>query len=581
MKYFLFKTALYLSICRRSAQFVLFSLIFLILAISAEAQDLRAPILGAASNFQFGPQRGKMERLSALDIRSLRDGLRWRDVERTKGSYDFTQGSGQQIAALSGQGLLGSVTLHPLHPMYDGGQTITSDAGIAAFANYVAAVADRFPALHLEIANEFNGRSFVSGAAREMSSDQRAQLHARMLSAIAATGRVPAHRIIGGAAHSVPGAYFAQILAMGAGAHMGALTIHPYSSTPEALPRQIEAIQTLLDMKGIALEITEYGHSGDEDPSLAADKFWKGYCAAGLAEVRRFVWYPLEQRRDGYVSVLGPDTQVTPMGRAYLYANEKLEQRALQELWPTDDAVRGCQFGARTAVIWGAPRKIEVLRSDLTLHNADMSPLDVQRDLDRTQVVVVTVPDTAPRLKIPRDLRLGATALIADTQDSWGYPEVGPDQEFSRFLERRGSRLPLYTCLGQNKNGVPWVPYLCNADVGRAVLTDRDFVLGGSDQAPVSLVHRYIPKTDTTVVMKAQIGMSANSSDGVVLQLVIDGKQVASRPVTGTKSVTFAPFAVKQGSAVDIRISPGRSTKGDFGTYRLNLYDGNHRDFGK
>jgi len=569
----------FLSGYRPTVNLTLCALFLSISSTFVQAQDLRAPILGAASNFQFGPQKGKMERLSALGIDSLRDGLRWRDIERTKGTYDFTQGSGQQIAALNAQGMLGSVTLHPLHPLYDSGETITSDDGITAFANYVAAVAERFPNLRLEIANEFNGRSFVSGAARAMTSDQRAQLHARMLAAIAATGRVPAARIIGGAAHSVPGAYFARMLDMGASTNMGAVTVHPYSSTPEALPRQIEAIETLLDMSGLAVEITEYGHSGSEDPSLAADKFWKGFCAAGLAQVRRLVWYPLEQRRDGYVAVLGPDTRVTPMGRAYLFANEKLAQRPLQELWPNDSTVRGCQFGPRTAVIWGAPREIKVFRNDLTLHNADMSPLEGRRRLDRAQVIVITVPDNAARLKIPNDLRLGATALIADTQDSWGYPEVGPDKAFSRFLERRGVPLALHTCLGQDKNGVPWVPYLCSVDVGRAVLTDQDFVLGGSDQVPVSVIHRYIPKTDIDVVLKAQFGISEKSSDGIMLQLVIDGEQAASRHVTGVKKVTFAPFAVRQGSTVDIRISAGASPKGDFGTYRLSLYDASHSEF--
>ncbi|MGB3242943.1 MAG: hypothetical protein WBB25_00295 [Sulfitobacter sp.] len=548
-------------------------------AAYAQSDDLRAPVLGASSNFQFGPQRGKIERLETLGIVSLRDGLRWKDIERNEGLFDFSQGSGRQISALAAKGLLGSVTLHPQHPLYDNGDTVTSDEGIAAFADYVAAVAEQFPDVRLEIANEFNGRSFVSGPARDMTSDERAVLHAHMLAAIAATGRVAPERIIGGAAHSVPGSYFAKMLAAGAGGNMGAVTIHPYSSAPEVLADQIEVIRTLPGMTALAVEITEFGHSETADPSLAADKFWKGYCAAGLAKVRRLVWYPLELRRDGYVAVLGRENQITSMGRAYLFATEKLAQLPLQELWPEDRAVRGCQFGPRTAVIWGAPREVQLFREDLTLHSADMTPIDAQRGLDRAQVMVITASENAPPLEIPRDIRLGATALIADTQDSWNYPETGHDKDFARFLERGETRLPLHTCLGQDRNGVPWVPYLCSKDVGRIVLTDRNFVLGGSAATPVSLVHRYTPQADIQIVLQADLDINKSSDDGVMLEVVVDGQQIESRLVTGAQALTFAPIAVRQGSRVDIRISPSANPKGDAGTYRLSLFDANLGEF--
>lgn len=530
-----------------------------------------APIVSANSGFQAGPHHQVEGRLDALGLDSLRDGVVWGRIESQPGIYDFDRPNQRGIAALIAAGRAGSITIYPRNPIYESGNTLMGEEGIAAFARFASQLKMRFPQIDtIQVGNEFNSTSFQTGPAREMAPLERARLHARHLAALASRPELEGVRILGGSTHSIAAGYVWEVLDAGGAAHMDAVAVHPYTTPPEHIPGELAVLRRHPDMTGLEIEATEFGTT---DIDAAPDLFWRHYCMMAMAGVRRAVWYSLETRGDGYAAVLEEDFGLTPVGRALMLAHEEAQGREVEPFRP-DPYTYGCRFGRELAVLWGERREVQMLDDDIELLTGALEPIEGPPVLDPERVLVLRAPGGG--VDPYADLVLGPHDLRADSYHEFARPVAGGravDRDtagFDRYVIRDGRMYDLSTCPGQQAPGTPWRPYLCNADLPRFVLKPEDFTLGG----PVSLVHRYNPAEAGALMVEVEIGMHRISRSGVGVALQVEGHPHERRVVEqGAERLVFGPFDARPGAPVHIVIDPNGDPGGDIGTLRIRVRD--------
>lgn len=516
-----------------------------------------APQLSVVGGFFAGPAPRKIEQLRALSLTGLRDGLRWKDIETEAGQYRFDRGSAAQLTDLSQQGLLGPILIQPMVPLYNGGHTVHTPPDLRAFAQYTKAVADQFAHNTIEIGNEFNGGTFVTGDVRLLPPRRRATLHAQMLAEIAKTG-VPRDRIIGGALHSMAGGYLWPLLDAGAAAHMGAIALHPYTTSPEAFARQLAFLRQHPEMSKLDIEITEFG---TRNTAGAADYFWRYYCQMALADVRRAHWYPLAPRRDGYAPVIDAQRRLTPLGRAVTFAATALAGLPVVALRP-DAHTYGCLFDNRVLVLWGGARDVTLKRDDLNIQRSDGRPAERPLRISREHVLLISAPKGGAPIDPSVDIAFGTQRILFDSFDHFMTPTGRP------FFSHRGQRMDFALCPGQDRPQAPWFVHLCAPALPRAVLHDRGFTLPNR-RAEFHLPYKM--RGDATVQAQITLDLNAHSEDGVVLSLWIDGTLKDQRTARAKQEVLFDNIAVKQGETIKVVLSTGPSATGDRGKFRLQL----------
>ncbi|MDA7421972.1 hypothetical protein [Tritonibacter multivorans] len=553
---------------------------------AASANGLTAPELGAVSQFQAGAQYKRLDRVRALAQSSLRDGLRWHEIEQQDGLYRFDHRSGRYVSDLIEEGMLGSLTLHPSSNRRNNGATAADPEQTKAFADYVAAVAQQFPGLRLEIGNEFNSSSFLSGPAKDLSVPDRARLHAAHILAIAETGAVAQDRLLAGAAHSVAAGYIWAVLDQGVADHISAIALHPYTSPAEVLPAHLEVLRRHPAMQKLAIEITEFGIADDRN---APDHFWRNYCKMALANVRRAVWYPFDARRDQYSAVIDRQLNLTPVGRAITFAQTKLAGRKVEESFANQPYLHGCLFDDRTLVFWGEPREIRLNRPDIQVRHGHLRQLpsgDLSRPTETT-VRILTVPEDAAPLVPGRDLSLGDSPLVADSYVDFHYPiddealsdPTPRDHPFTRWLQRGPSVLPLITCPGQDRPKAPWRPYLCAKNAPAFTLTEKDVTLiGAAVGTPLTLVMAHRVSHPRDLRLEVDIAVRRASRDGLQVQLWKNDQEIAQRHVL--YGMVEEPWivtlpGVSAGDLLQIRLANGPTDTGDFGSVRVRIFDEN------
>ncbi|MFW2590100.1 hypothetical protein [Sagittula sp. SSi028] len=565
------------ALCKR----VLLSVSFLSLqqlAAVAQTSDnlLRASEIGINSGFFAGAAPRRMAQLTLLGLSDLRDGVQ-------RGEFDSAQegqtarGSLQQAHLLSDRNLLGSLVLMP--NAHNGRQpvTVSEPEALDRFGKYAADIGAAFPDALIEIANEFNGNAFVTGPAVTTATPARAALHADHLAAVSRAG-VPRARVLGGAAHSISAGYIWAMLGAGASRHMSAVTIHPYTTQPEAFARQLAVLRRHPDMRGLAVDFTEIGTTNRAD---AADYFWRSYCEMSRAGVRRAQWYPLEPRGDGYAALLDQRNALTPVGRALLLAQSEIAGRPIDYITPAP-FTQGCIFDNRFAVLWGEPRPFDLRNPDLQLRHADTRVRKDAPDLHPQRVLLVIAQDKISGIDPDKDFAFGKSEQVADSFLEFHYPKTtrdasenasGTNGRFTALIrDTRGERA-LSTCPGQDRPQAPWTPYLCDDTIQRAVLHDRGFTLGGNAQNLSELIWRQSIDAPGVLRFDVETKVIAASDDGIVVRLERDGQILQQQSVVGETDIAFGPFGFSAGDTVDLVIAPGRNPKGDAGLLRLRVYD--------
>ncbi len=537
----------------------LLPLLGLLIAGAANADPLTAPRLAAASNFGQTWAPEMLDAAEALGVTDLRDEVYWRHVE-VDGSDSFDWFITQYPALLTARGIGLTAIVGDEHPAYDGGVTPHSPDAVAAFASYAARLVTRFPAIDaIEVGNEMNSDDFTSGPMREADIAGRARLYTALLSAThqAVKAARPEVRIIGGAALAVPLAWFGALSETGAPAWMDTLALHPYTTPPEQFRRQIALLRQIPGFETIPIEATEFG---TPDPAQAAAHLMKYHCQMALSGVVRAVWYPLNTRGDGMAPLVTPEGDATDVGETF---------QLLQGLagLPAADAAPdlftyACQFGPRALVIWGAARAVTLTDPALTALDASGQPV-AQPNLSRDMPLLIVSDGAAIRLG--DNVRLAPHGVVADSFDQFAYPGQ-PGDGFSRFARIDGEVIPFILGPGQQTNGVPWTPYLATAQDGMLRM-DAEFLMPSTGE----IVHAFDAPRDMLVTLEAMLDPAAESRDGLVLTVALNGKVLAGRIVTARDVLTRPGLELRAGDRLEIVVGPGATPDGDDALYRFTL----------
>ncbi|MDS9468920.1 hypothetical protein RGQ15_15240 [Paracoccus sp. MBLB3053] len=514
-----------------------------------------------------------MRRAIDLGVTDFRDIIYWSKVESESESYSFdklTTIYPEEIAASGGRM---SLTLNWGNELHDAGETPFTPEGRAAFARFAEAALDAHPAISaVEVGNEFNGQNFVTGPVKDVSREERASQHFELLKAVYLRVKAshPKVAVLGGAAHSIPGGYIWPLLDLGGADYMDALVLHPYTTPPEQLARQIAVLRRHPQASDLPLQVTEFGEKGRaEAPSF----LMRMYCAMALSGVERAAWYPLHDRGDGLEPLIDTHSgRPTDTGRVFARVQKMMAGRPVRDVSP-DPFTIACLFGEDTLVIWGARRAVWIA-DGIEATNALGVTLDkVLLELSESDPIILTADE---RIVLGEDVKLEPTGILADSYHQFSYPTedetFASADPFQRFARHKDRRVPLRTMPGQEAQGTPWTPYLGNRHYRPARLLADSLVPGGSDTNPVEIVHRYVADTKRVVALEASWNPSERSQDGVEITVLLNGKVLEHKSsVRDRYSVALPEIPMWRGARLDIVVGPGGNSSGDVTEYRIVL----------
>lgn len=539
--------------------------------LATTAQDLRGPILGAASNFGQGFLPDLLDRGLESGITDFRDAVYWDRVENAAGQFVFDAVTTTYPDLLADAGVGMSLTVNNGHPAHDAGTTPTTPEAVEAFANHAAATVARFSAINaIEVGNEFNSVNFVSGPLREAGLDARAAAYVALLKAVAIRAKAvrPDVRIIGGGVHSIPTGYLQKLVDLGAADYMDSIALHPYSTPIEHLAKQITEMRRIPELATIPIEITEFGSQSSD---AAAGVFMRSYCQYALSGVSRLVWYGLNDRGDNYIPLITRAAQTTDAWRAYDLAQKNFVNAAVEDIAP-DDFTYACLFDDRSSIIWGMPRAFQLISDDVHVFAANGSRLDGRTfTLSETEPLILVSRDG---LSLDDDIRFEAQQIIADSYHQFTYPEPNAPADavgLVRSVLSAGREMPFQTISGQEREGRPWTPWLGipeNADVR---LLPEQLTPAGDATNPVAVVHRFTAPENMQIDIDARFVVADRSVDGIDVAVLIDGQTVEAW--SGEMSIVYKgrKIALTMGAELQFVVGPGQTASGDVTDYRIIL----------
>lgn len=334
-------------------------------------------------------------------------------------------------------------------------------------------------------------------------------------------------------------------------------------------------------MEGLDLEVTEFGQ---RDHDVAPDFFWRNYCAMAASDISRAVWYPLTQRGDNYPPVLLDDMSLTPMGNAFTYAHKSLQGKPV-EFMKLDPFTYACVFNGQDAVVWGEPRPFTLNRGDIEPRRGDMREFDRPLDIMRDRVVLLH-SDGEP-INLETDISFGTQGIIADSYHQFFRPAEGENartaegiEGFRRYLlvGKDDQIVDLHMCPGQQTNGVPWRPYLCQSTIGNLwnfAWLPNGFNIVGGEEEKMRVVLEHISEKDQTMYVDTDIALSLFNVDGVTVEIIVAGEERVSTIITGTNQSRFGPYEVAEGQEVKIIIGGSVMNQMYNGDFRVTLVDAN------
>lgn len=546
--------------------------IFLLLCVTltqVHAFEARGPILGAASNFSQSWQPRALSGAESIGLTEFRDEVLWHNVEQIDGRLVFSSMRESYPSMLRARGAGMVLLVYTGHPNWESGHLPLSPEGQAAFARYTARIVERFPHIHtVEVGNEFNSHVFASVERWPTDLSARAQAYVRLLEATEnAVQKVnPDIRIVGGAAHSIPLAWIEAVMEHGGGKHMDAFVIHTYTTEPEHLYRQIMLMRQVPGLETMPIEITEFGTTNAED---TPGYLLRNYCQMALSGVTRAVWYPFSPRGDGLIPLLEASGEPTGVGRAYRLIRDNFEGKEAVSIAP-DAFTYGCKFGESVAIVWGAPRNIEILSETVKVFDQEGAPANGQLQLSRTAPLVLV--DSTSQVPIEEQFTLAPQSVLADSYDQYFYQDRPDTEVFDRFVEHRGERVEFEFRPGQQTNGVPWTPYLGISQDGSVRMTPEWAMPSswGADD-PFEIVYRYVSPNAQSSRVSVTIAPSEESADGVLISVRLNQKIEHQVAVTSEKTLVFENIALGQSDKLDVVLGPNRNSKGDFSTLRVTI----------
>lgn len=487
-----------------------------------------------------------------IGARTLRDTVSWASVEKQSGVYTFAGSTSVDTltrhCAANGKLLL---TIVQKNPLYDGGKTVYSAAGQAAYAAYVKALLDRFGSCisAIEVGNEINGADALDYPAGM----DEARTYVASLQELARVVK-PAHpkvEILGGSTNTVGTGFLEKLFAVGALNVMDGVAVHPYRSSVEGLDLEITHLRDVMRKYGTPVDIwaTEFSYD-TSDQAAAAAGLVKSAAQLSASGVDHASWYALVDQTWFPNMGLFTRTAIKPNGMAY--------QTIMQRLFAYGRAVRVdtgdglvylYRFGANRWLAWGAPRT-------LTFFGAP-----VIRDIYGTARTGASVQLSGEPVLIEGSSGFTMTAsdVVADTMLQYGS---APWTYLRRGSNNKDVALPLFDNDFTSYFGDRWSkPLRINSTSAAPAGT-------GSD--PMRAVIRYTsPKAqqlDLDVCLSKTV-----KGDGVDYKVTRNGVVASSGILTSKTTIRSLALDLAPGDKVDMIFGPNQTYGDDSFSYRARL----------
>lgn len=541
-----------------------------------------AMTLGAVTHFAQGWDLSVVTAARTLGVSTVRDEVSWADVEKSAGVYDYTSSRVAYPDSLLDSGIQPTLLFQGGNPNYDSGYTPYTDQGRAAFARFVVKTLDRFPRVQtIEIGNEYNSNDFVTGPVHDAGYGQRQQYYTQMLKAVyeAVKSSHPSVRVLGGAAHSIPVGYFKTLFADGALNYMDALVIHPYTTAPEELAKQIAVLRTAMASNPKPIVVTEFETEIDSarDTASYLVKAVSQLAAAGVSEAD---WYALRQEgtpsNTWYknVGLVTFDGQLTQSGQAFkLVASRLIPEGAARRL-TVDDFTYAIKFGDNAMVIWGEPRSLSV-QADVRCYDVLGNEIAAPASISSSEPIVLV---GSAGINLGTNVRLGSISLVADTANQFNYnnDQSGP-WSYWIYHAAVAKFEPTYSEGGGEIQSSIWTPYLGSDwlrpfSIGATSVLPVDF---GSASSPdiYKPVVRYTATMAGSVRVTGDLTVRSSSADGIDFVVQINGRTVLTNTFKGQYNFQLSNLSVSVGDKIDFIFGTNQTASGgDDTAYRFRVF---------
>ena len=254
---------------------------------------------GFSTHFGQSWSPALMPLLAKAGASTLRDEMYWNVVEPAPGAYQIPAGYDAYLAAARSSRINPLIVLSYTNPHYDNDATPYTDAGRTGFANYGAAILDRYPdqIRSVEVYNEFNAGFGDRG---DGPADSKPEYYLPLLKA--AYERVkaghPETTVAGPAISFVDPGWLETLFQLGGLKYLDAVSVHYPGNPPERIAESLAGLRELIrrynNGQDKPIWVTEDGWSttqaGDDERSQAANVV-RAQVVALSQGVERFYWY--------------------------------------------------------------------------------------------------------------------------------------------------------------------------------------------------------------------------------------------------------------------------------------------------
>lgn len=544
-------------------------------------------VLGTAT--AFGQQAWDfsiLQTAKSIGSMAVRDGVGWTEIEKSPGVYQFTSPGAKWMDTVIDNGFPVTLLFDNTNPLYDGGKTPYTDAGRAAYAKYIVATLDRFPRVKtIEIGNEYNAFNFVTGPVLDDGYPARQKYYYEMLKTVYTSVKSshPDVKVLGGAAIAIPVGYFKQLFALGGLNYMDGIVVHPYTTDPEQLEKQLGVLRTAMGASAKPIHITEFAQELDSVPDTA-DYLVKSVAVMASAGVAEADWYALRQQGGANdiwyknVALASFSGAILPPGQGFKVMSTQVLAKGAGRRIATDAFTYAYQFGQNAMVLWGDPRSLTV-KASAKYYNSQGIEI-AQPTAINTKTPIIVVSDTP--LALGDNVVLGASLLVADSYDQFNFTNDGTSRfegPWSYFALGVRSQVytQAYTQGGGEVSSSDWMPYIgidwlrpFNINANR--VSPVDYNTGGSPDA-YKAVMRYTSPLDGRFDLAATWDVNANSADGIDITVMLNSQTVFSNVVTRHYDMSIKGLTLKQGDVLSIIVGPNKNATGtDTTDYRIKLY---------
>ncbi|WP_313433549.1 calcium-binding protein [Novosphingobium sp.] len=544
-------------------------------------------VLGAQTHFSQGWSTSLLDAAGKLGADSIRDSVPWAAVENVAGKYDFSVPQAAWVDQALGRGFSVTLTFANANPLHDQGYTVYSDAGRAAFADFVVATLKQYPGVQaIEIGNEYNSNSFVTGPIASASAATRDDYYAKLVAAVdRALGKAGIDvELVGGATHSIPVDYFSDLKALGTLDILDAISIHPYTTPPEQFADQIAALRGVVGNE-IDIRVTEFG--GDfTSLNDAPAYFAKMLSVMGAAGIESASWYALARQSYFPNMELWNTTAASaaPAGETFRVFDGLLKEGDTIARVATDDFTYFYTLGREAAVLWGQTGSVTLASgvSAYDLRGNRIAEFDGKISAD----VPILLKSEGGISAASVQFHVGA--LVADSFDQFDVTNTdgggagfeGPWSYYSR--SGSGQTLALQTMGGGLKSGEPWTPYLGSQwlrplTVNATTVTPADFSNGTNAASRYAVVERYTVQNAGLFRIEGDYDVSDQSRDGIYLTVTVNDRQILQQhvydPAQGNRyDFTLDHVRLAAGDRVEFVVSSGASAVGDATSRHIRIF---------